>query len=59
MKKQDVLEVLKQFPEEFDAEQFMHHVYLRAKLEQAEEAVARNQVLSHEEVVRRSRQWFE
>ena len=33
-------------------------LYLRVKIEQAEAAVAEGKVLSHEEVVKRSREWF-
>ena len=58
MKKQDVLEVLEQLPDEFDAEQLMHHLYLQAKLEQAEAAVTRGEVVDHDQVVQRSQEWF-
>jgi hypothetical protein len=33
-------------------------LYLKAKLDRAEAAVARGEVISQEEVVERSRQWF-
>ena len=32
---------------------------LKAKIERAEEAIARGEIVSHEEVVRRSQEWFE
>jgi hypothetical protein len=59
MKKQDVLEIIDRLPEQIDPEQLMSELYLRAKLEHAEAAVARGEVVSQEEVVERSRQWFE
>ena len=37
----------------------MHQLYLKAKLERAEEAVEQGDVISHAEVVKRSREWFE
>ncbi len=59
MNKQEVLDILEQLPEELDPEQLMHELYLKAKLDRAEEAVAAGEVISHEEVVRRSQEWFE
>jgi hypothetical protein len=59
MKKQELLAMVEQLPEDFDPERLMHELYLRAKLERAEEAVQRGDVVSHQEVVARSRKWFE
>ena len=59
MKKQEVLDIIERFPEEIDPEQFMHELYLKVKLDCAEEAVVAGDVLSHEEVVKRSREWSE
>lgn len=36
----------------------MHDLYLKAKLDRAEEAVEAGRVISHDEVVERSRQWL-
>ncbi len=33
--------------------------YLRAKIDRAEAAITEGRILSHEEVIRRSQQWFE
>ena len=59
MRKQEVLDILEHLPEQMDPEQLMHQLYLKAKLERAEAAVSNGDVLSHEEVVKRSREWFE
>ena len=59
MKKQEMLDLLERLPDEIDPEQLMHDLYLRAKLEAAEAAVAEGSVVSHEDVVKRSQQWFE
>ena len=59
MRKRDLLAIVEQLPEDFDPERLMHELYLRAKLERAEEAIQRGDVVSHEEVVARSRKWFE
>ena len=59
MDKQDVLTLLDRLPDPLDPEQLMHELYLRAKIVRAEEAIARGEVDSHEEVVRRSQEWYE
>jgi hypothetical protein len=59
MNKQEVLDLIDHFPEQIDTEQLISELYLKAKLDRAEAAVARDEVVSHEEVVQRSRQWFE
>jgi hypothetical protein len=59
MTKQEVLEMIERLPEQIDPEQLMAELYLKAKLDRAEAAVARGEVVNHEEVVQRSRQWFE
>ncbi|HUT12270.1 MAG TPA: hypothetical protein VMY42_17365 [Thermoguttaceae bacterium] len=59
MKKQEVLEMLEHLPDQIDPEQLMHELYLKAKLERAEAAISEGHVVSQEEVVRRSKEWFE
>ena len=59
MKKQEVLDMLDRFPEDVDPEQLMHELYLKAKLDRAEAAVARGETVPHDEVVQRSRKWSE
>ena len=58
MKKNDILELLCDMPEEIDAEELIYRVYLRQKLEASEAAVKAGKVFSHEEVVRRSEEWL-
>jgi hypothetical protein len=58
MTKQEVLDLVDRLPDQIDPEQLMTELYLKAKLDRAEAAVAKGEVVSHEEVVQRSRQWF-
>lgn len=59
MNKQDVLEMVRHIPgEQIDPEQLMLAIYLKAKLDRAEEDIEEGRVVSHEEVVRRTQQWF-
>ena len=41
-----------------DPEKFTHELYVKAKIERAEEAIARGEVVSHDEVVQQSQTWF-
>jgi hypothetical protein len=59
MNKQEVQAILDRFPEQVDTEQLMAELYLKAKLDRAEAAVAQDEVLSQAEAVERSRLWFE
>jgi hypothetical protein len=59
MQKQEVLSLLERLPDPLDPEQLMHELYVKAKIERAEEAIARGDVITHQEVVRRSQEWFE
>ena len=56
MTKQEVISLLDQYPEEVDTEELIYGLYLKAKLERAEAAVQRGEVLSHE-VIKRSQEW--
>ena len=59
MRKQEVLDILRRFPDQFDPELLMYELYVKAKLERAEAAVAKGDVVSHDEAIKRSRQWFD
>jgi hypothetical protein len=58
MKKQEVLEMLDRLPDQFDPEQLMGDLYLKAKLERAEAAVSAGKTVRHEEVVKQTEEWF-
>ena len=58
MNKQEVLDLIDHLPEQIDPEQLMTELYVKAKLDRAEAAVAKGEVVRQEEVVQRSRQWF-
>ena len=58
MKKNEILELLRDMPQDIDADEFMYRLYLRQKLEASEAAVEVENVLSHGEVVQRSEEWL-
>lgn len=57
--KQQVFELIKDLPEEVDVDEIMYRLYLRQKLETAEKDVREGRIISHEEVVRETSEWFE
>jgi hypothetical protein len=58
VKKQELLELIDQLPDDVDPEELIHKLYLKAKLERAEAAVANGNVVPQREVVKRSDEWF-
>ncbi len=57
--KQQVLELIKDLPEEVDIDEIIYRLYLRQKLETAEKDIREGRTVPHEEVVRETSKWFE
>lgn len=57
MKKQEVIDLVNRFPDEVDTEQLIDELYLRAKIDKAEQAISEGRVVSQDEVEQRSQQW--
>jgi hypothetical protein len=55
--KDEVLELVRQLPDEVDVEELIYRLYLREKLAAAEADIAAGRTLSAEEVRERIRQW--
>jgi hypothetical protein len=49
--KQQVINLIKELPEKIDIAELMYRLYLRQKLEAAEEDVREGRLISHEEVM--------
>lgn len=58
MDRQDILGSRNSCPEPAISEHLVMDFCLKAKLDRAEAGIARNEIVSHEEVVRRSQEWF-
>jgi predicted transcriptional regulator len=56
--KQQVLEIVKDLPDEIDIDEVMYRLYLRQKLEAAEKDVREGRLVLHEEVVKETSKWF-
>jgi len=56
--KQQVIELIEDLPEEIEIDEVMYRLYLRQKLEDAEQDVRHNRLISHEEVVRETATWY-
>ena len=57
MRKQDVLDLVQQMPDEFDIEELQYHLYVLEKLRRSEESIRAGRVVSHEEAKRRMDEW--
>ena len=55
--KQQVLELLKELPEEVDIDDIMYRLYVRQKLDAAEKDLHDGAVISHEEVIKETSKW--
>ncbi len=58
MKKNEVLELLREMPDDIDADDLICRLYLKQKLEASEAAAETGEVIPHAEVVRRSDEWL-
>jgi hypothetical protein len=58
VKKHDVLDLLQEMPEEVDVDDLIHRLYLKQKLEAAEDAAEAGDLIPHDEAVRRSGEWL-
>jgi hypothetical protein len=56
--KQQIFDIIKDLPDEVDVDEVMYRLYLRQKLESAENDVREGRMLTQEEVVKETAQWF-
>ncbi len=56
--KRQVLDMIKDLPEQIDVDELIYRLYLRQKLEAAEKDVCEGRLVSHEEVVKETSKWF-
>ena len=58
MKKQDVMQLVHDMPEEIDIDEFIHRLNLKKRLDQADAAADAGEVVPHEKVEREIESWF-
>jgi hypothetical protein len=56
--KQQVFDLLKDLPDQVDIDEVIYRLYLRQKLELAEQDVREGRLTSHAEVTRETSQWY-
>ncbi len=56
--KAEVQKLVDEMPEHIDLEELQYRLYLRQKLETAEEDVRSGRTLTHEQVVQETAKWF-
>jgi hypothetical protein len=57
MKKSDMADMLRDLPEELDAEELIYRFYLKEKIDVAEAAARNGDTLTHEEALRLAESW--
>jgi len=56
--KHELQELVEDLPEQVEVDEVLYRLYLREKLNAAEEDVRAGRILSHEEVVAETAKWF-
>lgn len=56
--REQVLELIKDLPDPVDVDELIYRLYLRQKLELAEEDIHQGRIVSHEEAVKETSMWF-
>ena len=57
MRKEDVLDLVQQMPDEIDIEELQYRLYVLEKLRRSEESIRAGRVVSHEEAKRQMDEW--
>jgi hypothetical protein len=58
VKKNDVIALLHEMPEDIDVDDLIYRLYLKQKIEAAEVAAEAGDLMPHDEAVRRSDEWL-
>jgi hypothetical protein len=56
--KQQVLDLMNDLPDQVEIDEVIYRLYLRQKLELAEQDVRKGRLISHAEVVKETSQWY-
>ena len=56
--KHQVIDMIKDLPEQIDVEELMYRLYLREKIESAEEDVKAGRLITHNELLKETSSWF-
>ena len=56
--KHQVIDMIKDLPEQIDVEELMYRLYLREKIESAEEEVKADRLITHNELLKEISSWF-
>ena len=59
MKKQDVLRLLSELPDAFDAQELLYHLYVLHKIEVGEAALQAGDLVPHADVAREIDEWLQ
>jgi hypothetical protein len=56
--KRDFLELVGNLPDEIDLDEIIYRLYLKQKLEDAEQDIRNGNVISHDDVIKETEEWF-
>ena len=56
--KQKILDLVEELPRKIDIDELIYRLYLRKKIESAEEDVRKGRMISHKNVIRETSKWF-
>ena len=59
MKKSEILDLLRDQPEDLDLDKFIYTLWVRRKIERALEKAEKDEGISHEDFVRESDAWLD
>ena len=56
--KSQIVHMLEELPDQIEVEELMYRLYLRQKIEAAEDDVRYNRTITHENVIKETTEWF-
>lgn len=57
--KQQIIDMINNFPEQVDIEEILYRLYLKEKIELAEKDVTDGNLISHEDLIKETDSWFQ
>ena len=58
MKKCEILELMRDLPEDLEVDKFIYTLWFRRKIEHAVAEAEKDEGIPHEEIIKRGEEWF-
>jgi hypothetical protein len=59
VKKEEIIAMLDRFSDDINPEELIDQLYLKGKLDRAEQAIGGGSTMRHDDVIKRSQEWFQ